>query len=209
MQYLLCHSQCSHTAPLLHVPQRQTVVSFTQDASAHNRPFDRMHSGDVCIEKKFKKKKAFIWGKELSSANCLDLTQTSQVITAVLTSCSNRNSFHLSATVVYRLDGGWCFPRVSGTQWWKPLCRQTTPVHGSYRPFSNCRESRHFSSSGGTSLSVKLLPLISNVTSYIFLPIKVTCQDPNKSGKLQSTQDGVINKRCCGSLGTSLSGPTR
>lgn len=79
--------------------------------------------------------------------------------------------------------GRWCFPRVSGTQWWKPLCRQTTPVLGTYHPFSICHESWHFSSSGGTSLSVKLLPLISNVTSYIFLPIKVTCQDPNKSGK--------------------------
>ncbi len=55
------------TAPLQHIPLRQTIVSFTQDASAHNSPFDGMHSG-------YRKKKSFIQGKEPSSANGLNLS---------------------------------------------------------------------------------------------------------------------------------------
>lgn len=62
------------TAPRVHVPQRQIIVSFTQDAVAHNGPFDGMRSGY-----KKKKRKAIHRGQELSKANSLNLTQTSKL----------------------------------------------------------------------------------------------------------------------------------
>lgn len=65
------------TDPLLHIPSRQAIVSFTQDASAHNRPFDGMHSGYEKDKKEYRVK-SFIRGKRLSSANGLNLTQMSQ-----------------------------------------------------------------------------------------------------------------------------------
>lgn len=112
-----------------------------------------------------KRKKSFIRGKELSSANCLNLTQTSQVITAVLTSCGNRNSFHLSASVAYRLDGGgqWCFPRVSGGN------------HSAGKPHpcaGHIALSAFVMNHDTLAAAAKLLPLISSVTPLHLSPNK-------------------------------------
>lgn len=50
------------TVSLLHVPLGRPIVIFTQDASEHNRPFDRIHSE---LNKKTLKKK----GKEREKKN--------------------------------------------------------------------------------------------------------------------------------------------
>lgn len=67
-----CDAFFTLTAPRVQIPQRQIIVSFTQDAVAHNRPSDGMRRGD-------KKRKAIHRGQELSKTNSLNLAQMSKL----------------------------------------------------------------------------------------------------------------------------------
>lgn len=105
-------------AALLHVPQRGTIVGFTQDAPAHNRAFDGENS--------------FIRRKEPSSASGVEFKSDVPVIRAALTRCSYHNSFHLSVAGVLTHGGETAFSWVSATQQWRNILQGNQTICGSY-----------------------------------------------------------------------------
>lgn len=104
------------TVSLLHVPLGRPIVIITQDASEHNRPFDRIHSELnkkplKKRERKGEKKPLIHLGKER-----FQYKSDVPVIAADLTRCHYHNSFYLSTVGVLTHGGEIAFSWVSGTQ---------------------------------------------------------------------------------------------
>lgn len=139
---------------------------------------------------KKKKEKSFIRGKELSSANSLNLTQMSQLSQQTWQGAATTTHFTCQQRVYRHLRGDDVF-----TGEWHTVVETTLQgnqtICGSY-PLLGCVVNHDTSPAPHSQWNCCLWFPTWHPT---FISMKVTCQDLMKSLQLQSTQDGVINKQ--------------